>query len=90
MTLYNIVQHCMTSYNRYHLYDSDVAFCRVSKIGQAPRFPIATYHVSWAECPGKGESLAERVAEYRYLYSQEPAKDWWGWRTLLQNTSAST
>jgi len=56
------------------------------ELKKAPRFPIATYHVSWVECPGKGESLTARLAEYRYLYSQEPPKEWWGWRSFLQES----
>eukprot|EP00435_Cladocopium_sp_Y103_P016498 s3265_g4.t1 len=56
------------------------------KLKKAPRFPMSTYHVEWKGCPGRGESVEHRLVEYRYLYSRDPPRDWWGWKFFWQNS----
>jgi len=60
------------------------------KLEKAPRFAMSQYPVRSKKCDSQtGKSLADRLAEYQYLYSRDPGEDWWGWRHFMQNSSDS-
>ena len=53
----------------------------------APRFDLNTYIKPEKQGCGKvGQSLEERISEYKKLYELSPPASWWGW-TLYSNSS---
>jgi len=49
----------------------------------APRFDLDAYKTN-KMCAGWGESLEDRLAEYKYLYGEVPSESWWGWKLFNQ------
>eukprot|EP00928_Gymnodinium_smaydae_P016598 TRINITY_DN1624_c0_g2_i5.p1 TRINITY_DN1624_c0_g2~~TRINITY_DN1624_c0_g2_i5.p1 ORF type:complete len:357 (+),score=14.53 TRINITY_DN1624_c0_g2_i5:145-1071(+) len=46
------------------------------RLEPAPRFGEDKYHIT--ACPDR--SLEERLQQYQFLYNEQPAEAWWGWK----------
>jgi len=61
----------------------------VKEFQLAPRYPLKTY-VKKEYCAKDGQSLQQRLDEYKVLYDVSPSKSWWGWKLYVGERAVRT